>query len=514
MIKNKDIVLALISGAMLVPAFPPFDYYLCAWVALVPLLLALRNKTPGAAFLTGFITGFVYFLGTLYWVSHSMYYYGYLPVVICVLVLLLLCAALSVYTGIFSVLFSFIQGKTRVPALIVVPVLWVSLEYVRTYVLTGLPWSSLGYSQYKLLPLIQISDITGIYGVSFLVAALSGAIFDVIAYRSDKTGEVPLNRWPLTLYIAIYAVVLVGAVLYGSVKLQGKAGGQEIKVSLVQGNIEQDKKWDLRFRREVIDKYKKLTAEALKASPDIIIWPETAVPFVFNYDKKLTEEIVSFQKELGTHLLFGSITAKYIKPGKTDMSNSAILLSPKEDAPLIYDKIHMVPYGEYVPLRNFFPFITKLAGGIGDFLPGKEIVVMETPFAKIGNVICYEIIFPGLVRKFVDRGADVLVTITNDAWFGHTSAPYQHFSMAVFRAIENRVPVARAANTGISGFIDSRGRILDKSNIFVEAVMNGEITVGDKKSFYTKYGDIFVYICIISAVLLIAVRLFSARKAR
>ncbi|NOZ69813.1 MAG: apolipoprotein N-acyltransferase, partial [Deferribacteres bacterium] len=161
---------------------------------------------------------------------------------------------------------------------------------------------------------------------------------------------------------------------------------------------------------------------------------------------------------------------------------------------------------------RFFPFIEKLTAGTGDFLAGKETVVMKTPYAKIGNLICYEIIFPGLVRKFAERGADVLVTITNDAWFGRTSAPYQHFAMAVFRAVENRVPVVRAANTGISGFIDSRGRIISKSDIFVEAVLTEDIARGGGKSLYTRYGDLFAYSCVLIAVLLLAVNMFSSGK--
>jgi apolipoprotein N-acyltransferase len=171
----------------------------------------------------------------------------------------------------------------------------------------------------------------------------------------------------------------------------------------------------------------------------------------------------------------------------------------------IYNKMHLVPYGEYVPLRRTLPFIKKLTAGIGDFVTGREPVIMETPSFKIGSLICYEIIFPGLVRKFTDKGANILVTITNDAWFGRTSAPYQHFSMAVFRAIENRVPVIRAANTGISGFIDSKGRIRRSSDIFVKEVLTEDVTIGGpSKSFYSKYGDVFTFLCIIGAVLLIA----------
>ena len=196
-------------------------------------------------------------------------------------------------------------------------------------------------------------------------------------------------------------------------------------------------------------------------------------------------------------MLIGSVLLKGSENGKSLLSNSVIMLSPGTDAVEVYDKIHLVPFGEYVPLGNLFPFIKKLVVAIGDFVHGKEITVMNAPFAKIGNLICYEIAFPGLVRKFVDKGANLIVTVTNDAWFGRTSAPYQHFSMAVFRAIENRVPVARSANTGISGFIDSRGRIIQKSDIFVKASLTNTISVGNEKSFYAGHGDVFAYVCLI-----------------
>jgi apolipoprotein N-acyltransferase len=187
------------------------------------------------------------------------------------------------------------------------------------------------------------------------------------------------------------------------------------------------------------------------------------------------------------------------------LSNSAVLLSPDGNVLSVYDKIHLVPYGEYVPLRKLFPFVNRLVEGIGDFVPGRQNTVMETPFGRIGSLVCYEIIFPGLVRKFVNNGANLLVTVTNDAWFGRYSAPYQHFSTAVFRAVENRVPVIRAANTGVSGFIDAHGRIKKKGGIFVSAVLTEELETGPfKKSFYSRYGDLFAFLCIISTILLVA----------
>lgn len=510
MLKKTDIILSIISGLMLVLAFPPFDFFPFAWIALVPLFIALWEKNAGTSFLIGTLTGFVFFLGTIYWVFHSMYFYGYIAAPLSALILILLCLYLALYTGVFSVLFNYISKRSRLPALMIVPFLWITLDVMRTYApILGFPWSSLGYSQYKFLPLIQIADVTGIYGISFLVAAINSAIFDVIFYWPKKMMKEPLlPRWPLTLSIMILLMTITGILFYGYKKLSENTNSRSIKVSIVQGNIPQDKKWEAKFQREVLDTYKRLSLSVSANSPDLIVWPETAVPFIFGYDNILTQDIISFQKQLGIHLLFGSMLAK----DADRLSNSAVLLSPDGDILSTYDKIHLVPYGEYVPLRKLFPFIEKITVGIGDFLPGKEPVVMQTPFTKIGNLICYEIIFPGLVRQFVDKDANVLVTITNDAWFGRTSAPYQHFYMSVFRAIENRVPVVRAANTGISGFIDSRGGIISKSDIFVEDALTENIAIGNEKSFYTKHGDLFAYLCMAYTVLMIMLRLFSKKR--
>jgi apolipoprotein N-acyltransferase len=180
-------------------------------------------------------------------------------------------------------------------------------------------------------------------------------------------------------------------------------------------------------------------------------------------------------------------------------------MSPDGEVLSVYDKIHLVPFGEYVPLRNFLPFVRKLTVGIGDFMSGRTYTVMDTPFARISTPVCFEIIFPGLVRKFVHGGANLIVTVTNDAWFGQSSAPYQHFSMAVLRAVENRVPVVRAANTGISGFIDAKGRIRQKSGIYEEDVLTDDLTLNTfQESFYSRYGDLFAFLCIMSSVLLVA----------
>ncbi len=512
MAKKTDIILSITSGLLLVFAFPPFEFSSLAWVALVPLLIALQRNNTRTSFLLGITSGLVCFLGTVYWVFYSMHYYGYVAAPLSALILILLCLYLAAYTGIFSVLFNYIMKNSMRPAISVVPFLWVTLELMRTQApILGFPWSSLGYSQYKFLSFIQVADIAGIYGVSFLVAASNSMLFDVMAFWPQKIKDTPLSaKWPLMFSVALYSVIIACVFLYGNERLKENDNRQKIKVSIMQGNISQDKKWEALFQREVIDTYKRLSLSVSEVAPDLIVWPETAVPFIFGYDSVLTQDLTNFQKQLGVHLLFGSMLEK--TAGR--LSNSVVLLSPEGDILSVYDKIHLVPYGEYIPLRKFFPFIEKITVGIGDFMPGKEPVIMQTPLVKIGNLICYEIIFPDLVRKFADRGANLLVTITNDAWFGRTSAPYQHFSMAVFRAVENRTPVVRAANTGISGFIDSKGRISQKSDIFVEAVLTNDISVGNQKSFYSKYGDLFAYLCTIYSALLLIGKFFPGKNRR
>ena len=514
MISKKDLILALSSGLLSVPAFPPLNLYPVGFIALVPLLASLQGKQLKAAFYLGMVSGFVYFLGTVYWVSHSMHVYGYVPVLITLFAVVVLCMYLALYAGIFALLFRYLGQTSRVPASIVAPLLWVSLEFLRTYALTGLPWSLLGYTQYTFLTLIQVADITGIYGISFLLVAVNGMLFDIIFYRREQTRKPPGARWAMASSIVFTATIIIFALLYGVVKLNVEENRQRIRASVIQGNIPQDKKWDRGFQHNVIQRHKELTKEANAGNPDLIVWPESALPFIFGNDKVLTGDIVDFQKQLGSYLLFGSVIRRGANQENSGLANSAVLLSPEGDVLSIYDKIHLVPFGEYVPLRKLLPFVEKMVVAVGDFVPGKEYVVMNTPFANIGNLICYEIIFPGLVREFVDRGANVLVTITNDAWFGRTSAPYQHFSMAVFRAVENRVPVIRSANTGISGFIDPRGRIVNKSEIFVEASLTDAVPLGKDKSMYTKVGDVFAWVCIAGSLLMIVIRVFQGRKAR
>ncbi len=492
--------LAALSGLLLAAIFPNLNFHLLAWIALVPLLLALKGQTVKNGFRLGGIAGLVFFAGTVHWVTNSVYFYGGVPLIPALLITLLLCAYLALYPAVFGAAVVHLKRHRPAVLFIAAPAVWTSLELARTYVFSGFPWALLGYSQYPVLPLIQIADITAVYGISFLIVFVNAALAEFIVDRKKTAG------------IISAALVIVLVLGYGFMRLAKPETRGSITISVIQGNIEQDKKWDPAYQSQTIDVYKKLTREALKQHPDLVIWPETSTPFYFTAnnpaDRELTAELMEFVKNNNVPLLFGSPTYEIRQPRSIILRNSAFLLSQKGEIAAKYDKLHLVPFGEYVPLKSIFFFVEKMVQAIGDFASGNDYTVMTVRDGgaapvKVSTVICYEIIFPDLVRKFVDRGAGIMTTITNDAWFGKTAAPYQHFSMAVFRAVENRVPVARAANTGVSGFIDAKGHILAASGIFTEAYVTHALTPGASRTFYTRFGDVFSYLCVLFSVVML-----------
>lgn len=491
----------VISGAALIFCFPRFDLWWLAYIALVPLLISLYRKTEAEAFRLGYIAGIPYFGGTLYWIYYSMNHYGGVPLTVSVLIVILLALYLSLYTGLFGLLYTWSITRTQLPAMFLAPLFWVILEYLRTYVITGFPWSSIGYSQYKTLPVIQIADMTGVYGVSFLVVAINGAVVDFFV-AGERRKKMPLfNLLPMYAGYFLLIIASIATLVYGKHRMNENRAGKNITVSVVQPNIRQDMKWAPEFQRFSIDTYKTLTDGVRKDNPDMVVWPESSMPFYMFEDKDLTDEIISYQQGRGGYLLMGALLSAPQHPNAA--TNSAIMLDAWGAQVYRYDKIHLVPFGEYVPLRRILFFVSSLTKDIGDFVPGREYVKAKTPFGEFGTMICYEIVFPALVRKFYKNSGDFIVTVTNDAWFGPTAGPYQHFSMAVFRAVENRKPVIRAANTGISGFIDSNGGIIGQSEIFKQAVMTERVRTDKTRSFYSRYGDLFIYVCLVLMSILV-----------
>jgi apolipoprotein N-acyltransferase len=505
--KKKEVIGSLLSGLLLILSFPHFGLEFLAWFALVPLFYSIEGKGVFRSFELGFLTGVLSFLGIIYWIIVAVHTYGNVPLILSGLILLLLVVYLSLFIGAFTCLTRLIQIRSGVQTILFTPFLWVTLEYLRSFLLTGFPWANLGYSQYLNLPFIQMADITGTYGLSFAIILVNATLFGVAHQWSKKT--FPLKEVILT------GILLLGFLTYGYLKM-GMIDRQRIeqpplKIGLVQGNIDQSIKWDQFFQRETLKIYKRLSFKVAEEKPDLIIWPETATPFFFQDAKEYQPLVLDIARQTHAFLLFGTPTYK-IQKGRVDHYNSAYLVSPLGDLIGKYDKIHLVPFGEYVPLQDLLFFIGSLGEGIGDFKSGREIFNFSLPQGKFGVLICFEIIFPDLCRRFVKEGANFLVTITNDAWFGRTSAPYQHFSTAIFRAVENRVFIARAANTGITGFIDPNGRIVNKGGLFTEESINGTIYLSKNKTFYTLYGDVFAWLCSAFSIFLVAYALFRKPK--
>jgi apolipoprotein N-acyltransferase len=498
---RRAVAYAALSGLLVAASFPTFGLWYLAWIALVPLLAALRDQSVKTGLRLSGIFGLAYFCGTIYWVTNSIHFYGHVPLIPAVLIMLLFSFILALFVTPFGAAVVHLRKHQPGILFLAAPAVWVTLELARTRLFSGFPWALLGHSQQTVLPVIQIADITGAYGVSFLIVLANIAVAEFLADRKKFVPPV------------VAAAALVTALGYGYFRLGGEYGEGAVKVSVVQGNIEQDKKWDPAYQTEVIDTYKRLTQEAIEQKPDLVIWPETATPFYFGGsgdNARLTADLLQYVKSTRTPLLTGSPTYQ-VKPGRViELRNSAFLISQNGTPHAVYHKIHLVPYGEYVPMKKVLFFVEKMVQAIGDFQAGTEYTVMK--FRPAGNgreitlstVICYEIIFPDLVRKFVRGDAGIMTTITNDAWFGRTAAPYQHFSIAVFRAVENRVPLARAANTGVSGFIDAKGRVLETSGIFTEAVLTRTLAPGNVKTFYTKHGDVFAYLCALAGIGLLA----------
>jgi apolipoprotein N-acyltransferase len=484
--------------------FPWYDVAWLAWVAFVPLLMATRGVRLRTAFIWGWISGCLGYLGILRWIPHTMIDYGGVPPLLSYGILLLLVVYVGMYVGLFAAGWTWSMGHWPQAAVLLVPALWVALEWVRAHALSGFPWASLGYSQYLNAPLIQVAEWTSVYGVSFALV-LGNVVIAQLLYGAMQRRWAQLGRPCLLAALCLVAVWGYGGWrLYQTSKAMASPVA-DVGVALLQGNIEQSLKWDLTTREAIFSIYRTLTLEAA-ADPDVelIVWPEAATPFFFANDHAYQARQLRLTQEAGRPLLFGSPT--YSREGDRDvMYNSAFLVGPETTVLGRYDKMHLVPFGEYVPLRHVLFFLDKLVEGIGDFRSGETYTVMAMPQGRFAVLICFEVIFPDLVRHFVRHGAQFLVNITNDAWFGYSPASYQHLSMVVFRAVENRLPIVRAANTGISAVIAPTGRLVQQTDLFVRTWIKERIAPADgPTTFYTRWGDLFAYGCVLVTVVALA----------
>ena len=521
----RSLVLAAASGLFLPLSFPNYDLGLLAWIALVPLHWALDGKSKTQAFWIGWLTGTIAFTGMMAWVVTTMSIYGKVPLVISYGIMLLLTVYLGLYVAIYSV--GAVWFRSLIPryGLFAVPCLWVSLELIRTYILSGMPWGLLGYSQYRQIEVIQIADHLGVYGVSFLIVLVNVAVAELLSWLMPLLRRFRPARLPWEL-VAV-AVLLVGlSWQYGFRTLSGAPLAHiprsSINVGVIQPNIDQAVKWDTAYREETLARFDRLTGQLGHVS-DLVIWPEAATPFIFEQEPIYQLQLISLANRTQAPILFGSPALRFYPNRKPYLLNSAYLLSPDGQLLGRYDKQHLVPFGEYIPLKSsLLFFLDRLVEGIGDFEAGPGPTIMTvTPKpgaagaqlrpVKFGVAICYEVIFPDLVRQFSANGAEFMVTITNDAWFGRSAAPAQHFAMVVFRSVENHLAFARSANTGISGFIDPFGRIVEATPIFTEQAVRARIQAWRPHTFYSRHGDVFAYGCAIICAVLCLFSYFRAK---
>ncbi len=461
-------------------------------MALAPLIVPLFEIHRGwpafrraRSFLLGFVAGLAYFGGTVYWTGTVVSQFGGLSAPVGVVVAALLVAYLSLFPGLFTLCLGWLGAKYGRRAILLAPAVWVTTELGRTYFWSGFPWLLLGYSQTTVLPIAQFASIAGVFGMSALVALVSTSLAYFVVSRSRGS----------IITVGVTAAALIAVTMWGARRLDTNAlasQGRPVRVGLIQGNIPQDQKWDERQADNIRNTYLALTREAAAKGAQLVIWPESSTPMPFMDDKAGGERIRAVVRDTGIELLLGS---DQVDHQTKSYYNAAFLVRQDGTVAGVYQKMHLVPFGEFVPLQQLLFFVGPLVQQVGGFTAGRDMVLLPTSHGPISTAICYEIVFPRLVGESVARGTQLLTTMTNDAWYGRSSAPYQHFLQARMRSIEQGRYLARAANTGITGFVDPYGRVLAHTDIFERATLVGEVRMLDGRTIYGRIGDLFAYIC-------------------
>lgn len=513
---SKQIILtsvcaSVVTAILLAIAMPGrLGWWPLLFVALVPLLLFIIHNKPGRSFVAGFIAGFVYHVCLLYWIVIVLGKYGGVPFLIAVGAMLLLAAYMGLYSGVFSLLLCHGLGRKKNLPLIMIfaPILWVALDWLRGKLFTGFPWMDLGYGLYSNPLLVQVADLGGHHLVSFCIVLVNSLLVFLLCRgrfedrKADKKG----------IHIALTAcLIVIAAGLYSFFRYQQVAEiaskSKHETVAVVQGNIPQDEKWTPSRKQSTLRIYRELSEKGVwDGKAGLVVWPETALPF-YPDNNPLFFDVTGFAREQAVWLLTGSpyYTINTTPPGREanrkdfNYFNSALLINPDGEITDRYSKQHLVPFGEYVPLQKYLPFLEPLVVHVGDFSRGTSSKPLDLSGknVKAGVLICYESIFPDLARKQARAGANIMVNLTNDAWYGRSSAPWQSFAMSVLRAVETRRSLVRAANTGISGFVDPQGNILKASPIFEPLVMTEYVAIVEQNTFFAKFGFLFGPFCLV-----------------
>ena len=476
------------------------------FIALVPLLLVLPGVTVRGAISCGICCGLVHFTLLLYWIVIVLDKYGGLPWFFSALALLLLALYMSLYFALFAFFARYIL--LAFPAAVSVwllPALWVGSDWLRCMLFTGFPWMDLGYGLFEVPIMLQIADLVGHYGVTFLVVLVNTSLMLILRLIFSKKRCV-INA----LAVLVPVLCLLGGVgLYSKNRLaeiQQRTVAPEasrIPVGIVQGNVDQSVKWSPTQQQQTVDNYLGQTRSLFdSARPSIVVWPETALPFYppSNGHMQPVRELVATNNFA---LLTGAPWYEIINPEarKIKFFNSALLLKPDGQFGGKYYKSHLVPFGEYIPLKKFLPFLAPLVEAVGDFSVGKIEQPLIWQQAKVGVLICFESVFPDLSRQWVLAGANMLVNLTNDAWYGKSSAPHQSLAMAVLRAVETRRSLVRSANTGISAFVNPTGAITRQSELFVPWAAVSEVVLSRELTIWARFGYLFAPICLLTGIL-------------
>ena len=490
--------LAVASSVLLTASFPPFDLVVMAWLGLAPLLYALRRASASAAAGLGFLFGFLFSVSSLYWGIHILSWPQFL----------LMAVLIAVFYSVFGILYRRISRRAGLCVYIAAPSLWIVLEYLRAN-LSFLAWPFLlmGYTQYRFLPVIQIADLAGVYGISFLMVLVNQYLSELPEFVVPTLGGKIQGARAVGRKIAwlpgslLILLTLGGALSYGWYRMASTESRRHIRVAIVQANAIVRDNMPLGEQFGVLEAYGRLSKEAARSRPDLILWPSTSIPAPIT-SRLVRIAVPRIARENGAHLLVGGAGHEKDRPrreGDTPYSNSEFLFSPGGFLEAQYNKMRLLPFNEYLPLQGKFRWpgwVTRLSGS---FIPGTEYTIFRVGEGRFGAPICWENMFPRLFSRFVRDGANFMVIVTNEAFAGDTPEPYHSLAVNVFRAVENRVAVARAAVTGISCFIEPDGAIVqriqnrDGKDLYVSGWQVRDLSLADQRTFYTAYGDLFVY---------------------
>ena len=498
-------LLAAVTTSLLIFSFPNFESYLLAWISLVPLLVAIaRRPSPVPALILGWATGTVFFYATCYWLTHSMIHYGGLPTVLAYLLLIPAAVVIGIFPGLFALFMALAIRRWGPMALLLAPVFWTALEWARLGV-TGQLWNAMGYSQAYNPFLIQAAAWGGVYAVSFLILSINSSIALLVVKRT---------MWALTA--ALMTVLLVGIVIGAGAMPSGAfyAPDSTLAVVAVQPNVPMNPVKSVAETKELLDRHLSLSKHGLEqirdGSPRLVVWPESPMNFTYSSDRTFQELVANFTKENRTMLLFNSL-----EPAPNGGSyNSALLIN--EEGRLIsqYDKIRLMPFGEYVPLPQWLPGASLISGIVGEFTPGTKYTLMPMGDRRVGVFICIEAAYPWIARRLVNEGADSLINISNDGYLGPTAVMRQHLANAIFRAVETNTSMLRVTNTGLSAAIADDGRVTDLTGGYQTDVRVWSVwQFKTGTTFYTRYGDLFVQICAAITALVLVATLLRKRKA-